>query len=75
MQWFNAARVIPNVPPDGITEFPWFSLILGDLHPHFVALPFELLAVGLALAAFRNLLAGHDHGSSTLRWPRWRLAS
>jgi len=62
VQWFNAARVIPNVSPDGITEFPWFSLILGDLHPHFVALPFELLALGLALAAFRNLLAGYDHG-------------
>jgi YYY domain-containing protein len=62
VQWFNAARVIPNVPPDGITEFPWFSLILGDLHPHFVALPYELLAVGLALAAFRNLMAGAEHG-------------
>ncbi len=64
--WFNAARVIPNVQPDGITEFPWFSLILGDLHPHFVALPFELLAIGLALAAFRNLLAGHDQGKLDL---------
>ena len=58
--WFNAARVIPNVQPDGITEFPWFSLILGDLHPHFVALPFDLLAVGLAMAAFANLLAARD---------------
>jgi YYY domain-containing protein len=60
--WFNAARVIPNVQPDGITEFPWFSLILGDLHPHFVALPYELLTVGLAIAVFRNLLARRDHG-------------
>ncbi len=59
--WFGAARVIPNVQPDGITEFPWFSLILGDLHPHFTALPFDLLVLGLALAAFRNLLAGGDH--------------
>src|SRR3954451_12115466 len=59
--WFNAARVIPNIQPDGITEFPWFSLILGDLHPHFVALPFDLLAIGLAIAALANLLARRDH--------------
>ncbi len=58
--WFRAARVIPNIEPDGITEFPWFSLLLGDLHPHYVALPFDLLALGLAVCAFRNLLAG-DH--------------
>jgi YYY domain-containing protein len=59
--WFRAARVIPNIEPDGITEFPWFSLLLGDLHPHYVALPFDLLALGLAVCAFRNLLAARDH--------------
>jgi len=61
-EWFRAARVIPNIQPDGITEFPWFSLLLGDLHPHFVALPFELLVLALSFAAFRNLLAELDHG-------------
>jgi YYY domain-containing protein len=58
--WFGAARVIPNIEPDGITEFPWFSLILGDLHPHFVALPFDLLAIGLAVVVFGLLLAGRE---------------
>ena len=37
--WFRAARVIPNIEPDGITEFPYFSFLLGDLHPHFMAIP------------------------------------
>ncbi len=32
-----------------IDEFPSFSFILGDSHPHVMALPFVLLAVGLAL--------------------------
>ena len=32
-----------------INEFPWFSLLLGDLHPHLTALPFTLLAIMLAL--------------------------
>ena len=35
-----------------ITEFPVFSFILGDLHPHVVALPFMLLGLGLALNAY-----------------------
>lgn len=48
--WWQASRVIPTIQPDGITEFPYFSFLLGDLHPHFVALPLLLLVVGLALA-------------------------
>jgi YYY domain-containing protein len=46
--WWRSSRVIANIPPDGITEFPYFSFILGDLHPHYVAIPFVLLIVGLA---------------------------
>lgn len=41
-------------PWQNITEFPWFSFILGDLHPHVLALPFILLAIGLALAWWRH---------------------
>jgi YYY domain-containing protein len=32
-----------------ITEFPIFSAIWGDLHPHFMALPFALLTIALAI--------------------------
>jgi YYY domain-containing protein len=32
-----------------ITEFPFFSFWLGDMHPHVMALPFCLLALALAL--------------------------
>jgi YYY domain-containing protein len=46
--WWRSSRVIPNIPPDGITEFPYFSFILGDLHPHYMAIPFVLLIVALA---------------------------
>lgn len=33
-----------------INEFPWFSLLLGDLHPHLTALPFTLLALTIAIS-------------------------
>jgi YYY domain-containing protein len=48
--WFHASRIIPNLQPDGINEFPFFSALLSDLHPHFVALPFELLVLTVAAA-------------------------
>jgi YYY domain-containing protein len=48
--WFHASRIIPNLKPDGIDEFPFFSALLSDLHPHFVALPFEILVLSLAAA-------------------------
>jgi YYY domain-containing protein len=48
--WFKASRVIPNLQPDGINEFPFFSAFLSDLHPHFVALPFEVLVISVAAA-------------------------
>src|SRR5919201_6118185 len=55
--WFHASRVVPNIQPDGINEFPFFSAFLSDLHPHFVALPFEALA--LTVASVHALSGGH----------------
>ncbi len=62
--WWRASRVIHDLDPLGIPmgiqpidEFPGFSFLLGDLHPHVLALPFVLLAVALALNA---LLKGRD---------------
>jgi YYY domain-containing protein len=48
--WFSASRVVPNTQPDGINEFPFFTAYLSDLHPHFVAIPFELVVLGAAAA-------------------------
>ncbi|MCS6845329.1 MAG: DUF2298 domain-containing protein [Caldilineales bacterium] len=53
--WWRASRVINDRDLLGnavevIDEFPFFSFLLGDMHPHVLALPFVLLAVGLALA-------------------------
>src|SRR5207237_6012436 len=48
--WFASSRVVPNTQPDGINEFPFFTALLSDLHPHFVAMPFELLVLAVAAA-------------------------
>ncbi len=53
--WWRASRVLNDInPTDGghlevIDEFPAFSFLLGDLHPHVLALPFGVLALAVAL--------------------------
>ena len=55
MWWWRASRVLAdkdfaglNIGVQPIDEFPFFSFLLGDNHPHVLALPFVLLAIGLA---------------------------
>lgn len=52
--WFSGARVVHDcnlvgVETEAIDEVPAFSFILGDMHPHVLALPFVVLAVAVAL--------------------------
>ncbi|MBI2846034.1 MAG: hypothetical protein HYX86_05755 [Chloroflexi bacterium] len=50
--WWRASRVIHDSfqgqDMEVIDEFPFFSFLLGDMHPHLLALPFTLLALALA---------------------------
>ena len=57
--WWQASRTIRDRTPWGdvqevIDEFPAFSFILGDMHPHLLALPFALIAISMALSAYRK---------------------
>lgn len=47
---WDSSRIVP----DTITEFPLFTLWLGDLHPHLLSIPLALLAVLVALEAGRR---------------------
>ena len=76
--WWHASRVIHDKDLLGnsievIDEFPFFSFLLGDMHPHVLALPFAILAVALAL----NLLLGArswklEAGNCNRTWGRRR---
>ena len=65
--WWRASRVVHDYDLRGnfleiIDEFPFFSYLLGDLHPHVLAMPFGLLALAIAL----NLYLGGWQGETNL---------
>src|SRR4051794_36997556 len=49
--WWRATRISPKA--DTITEFPFFSFLLGDLHPHVMAIPFVFTVIALGLSFWR----------------------
>ncbi len=67
--WFNASRVPSDYDLSGrltgiqpIGEFPAFSFILSDNHPHVLSLPFLIMGIGLMLNLLlwsREPPAGH----------------
>jgi YYY domain-containing protein len=47
MDYWRSSRVVAN--GDTINEFPFFSTIHGDLHPHFIVLPVGITFLALLL--------------------------
>ena len=75
--WWRDTRVIDTVVNGRsldytITEFPFFSFLLGDLHAHVIALPFLALALGLLLNV---LLSKIPPGLAWLRRNPWECAA
>lgn len=72
--WWRASRVIQDYDLNRarleiIDEFPFFSYLLGDLHPHVLAMPFNLLAIAVAL----NLFLGGWRGTMNLFFGQLRI--
>ena len=53
--YFRSSRIIPGT----INEFPSFSFTYADLHAHLIALPYTLVAMGLALNLLSTNWTGH----------------
>ncbi len=58
--WWRASRVIRDtnllsMPEEVIDEFPFFSYLLGDLHPHVLAMPFVVLTLAVLFHFFIQL--------------------
>jgi len=70
--WWRASRVIHDKDLLGssvevIDEFPFFSFMLGDMHPHVLALPFVLLALALALNVLRQKVTNVKRETSNVK--------
>jgi YYY domain-containing protein len=81
--WWHASRVLADQGLLGqkitqpIDEFPFFSFLLGDNHPHVLALPFVLMVIGLAFnLLLRQIIktptaAMEEAGSERQTKPHW----
>ncbi len=80
--WWRSSRPIHEThlsgrPEEGlepIAEFPAFSFVLGDMHPHVMALPFAFLSLSLALTWFLGrsnpAAAGAERQEDLISWGR-----
>lgn len=73
--WWRASRVLQdydlnNARLEVIDEFPFFSYLLGDLHPHVLAMPFNLLAIAVAL----NIILGGWQGTIDLFFGQLKIS-
>jgi uncharacterized membrane protein len=89
--WWRTSRVIHEYHLSGraeeglepIVEVPSFSFVLGDMHPHVLALPFSFLSLAVAFSWWmegvqRSRAAGEQQVTynslfiiSSVGWQRW----
>ncbi len=65
--YWNATRTIPET----INEFPFFTFLYADLHAHLMALPFTMLAIGVAINF--ALRQSNDDDTPLPVWRRWQI--
>ena len=76
--WWRSSRVINTFDAGGngldftIQEFPFFSLLLGDLHPHLMSIPFVL--TGMA-AVYTLLVSKAKWGFGWIASMPWTAAA
>jgi len=77
--WWRGSRVIQdltlgNQHVEVIDEFPFFSYLLSDLHPHVLAMPFAILAIGVSLNFLLGVESFHGKFNGIFEWMRsWKF--
>lgn len=69
MWWWRGSRIIHDDCAEIIHEFPFFSFMLADVHPHVMALPYVLTVIGLAVTLAVG--AGRRYRGSAPWGPEW----
>lgn len=67
--WWRSSRVIEDLDFNGnhievIDEFPMFSYVLGDNHPHVLAMPVVMVVIALAYNLLLNWRSGSNKRSN-----------
>jgi YYY domain-containing protein len=65
MDFWRSSRIVDGDAT--INEFPFFSTIHGDLHPHFMVLPVSIVLLGILLDERLFPSRAEDQPSSTVR--------
>ncbi len=78
--WWRSSRVVHDTDFTGgsvevITEFPFFSYLLGDNHPHLLSMPVLVLVATLALNVFLAAARGEAGALLPGRATPWRRLS
>ena len=76
--WWRASRVVQDFKANGerieiIDEFPQFSYILADMHPHVLSMPFVILAVTVALNIYYGVVKNAEEKMSVFEWLSFKI--
>jgi YYY domain-containing protein len=63
--YWDASRIMTR---GEINEFPFFTFLYADLHPHMIALPYTLLLLTQIVALVKNQALARDKGSVFSIW-------
>lgn len=74
--WFvGPSRVIASDKLMTINEFPFWSYLFADLHPHLIAMPIALLCIALAFELFEGWPLSYKRRGWLPLAARWGLAA
>ena len=60
--FWRASRMMPPDPPGfEITEFPFFTFLFADLHPHLMSIPFVILIIAIGLSIVKSFSTSNQN--------------